>query len=54
MFLWRYHEMSLTRQYEALAAERAIGQQWQDSGVYHFRPDDDAPVYAIDTPPASV
>jgi len=46
--------MSLTRQYEALAAERTIGQQWQDSDVYHFRPDGDAPVYAIDTPPASV
>ncbi len=46
--------MSLTRQYEALPAERAIEQQWQDSGVYHFRPDGDAPIYAIDTPPASV
>ncbi len=46
--------MSLTRQYEALTAERAIARQWQDSGVYHFRPADDAPVYAIDTPPASV
>ncbi len=24
VFLWRYHQMSLTRQYEALPAERAI------------------------------
>ena len=46
--------MSLTKQYEPLRAERALEQEWQAAGVYHFQADSDAPVYAIDTPPASV
>ena len=46
--------MTLDKQYDALTAERATEQQWRETGVYHFDRDSDAPVYAIDTPPASV
>ena len=46
--------MSLSKQYDPLTAERATEQQWRAAGVYHFDRDSDAPVYAIDTPPASV
>ena len=46
--------MSLSKQYDPLTAERATEQQWREAGVYHFDRDSDAPVYAIDTPPASV
>ncbi|MBP6787144.1 MAG: class I tRNA ligase family protein, partial [Candidatus Promineofilum sp.] len=46
--------MTLDKQYDALTAERITEQQWRETGVYHFDRDSDAPVYAIDTPPASV
>lgn len=46
--------MSLIQPYDPATAERAIDQQWYEAGVYHFREEDDAPVYAIDTPPATV
>lgn len=46
--------MSLMKQYEPVRAERALEQEWQDGGVYHFQAGGDGPVYAIDTPPASV
>lgn len=29
-------------------------EEWQESGVYHFDPNSDMPVYAIDTPPPTV
>ena len=46
--------MSLSKQYDPLTAERAAEHQWREAGVYHFNAANDAPVYAIDTPPASV
>ena len=46
--------MSLSKQYDPLTAERATEQEWRAAGVYHFDRDSATPVYAIDTPPASV
>jgi valyl-tRNA synthetase len=40
--------------FDAQAMEKDLAQQWQQSGLYHFDRDSQAPVYAIDTPPPSV
>jgi valyl-tRNA synthetase len=46
--------MNLPKQYDAKTAEREILQTWTEDGTYHFQPESDAPIYAIDTPPPSV
>ena len=46
--------MSLALRYDAQAVERELEEKWSASGVYHFDPASDRPVYAIDTPPPSV
>jgi valyl-tRNA synthetase len=45
---------TLPKRYDAAAMEPAIQAFWRERGVYDFAPDDAAPVYAIDTPPATV
>ncbi len=44
--------MTLPKRYNPRTREPEIDAFWQKTGVYHFG--DDAPVYAIDTPPATV
>ncbi|MBN1937033.1 MAG: valine--tRNA ligase [Anaerolineae bacterium] len=46
--------MSLPKRYNPRTQEPELDALWQEQGVYHFAPDGDAPVYAIDTPPATV
>ena len=46
--------MSLPKRYDASTAEPGLQVFWQNSGSYRFSTEDDRPVYAIDTPPATV
>ncbi|HEX6506124.1 MAG TPA: valine--tRNA ligase, partial [Chloroflexota bacterium] len=46
--------MGLERHYKPVVSEPRIGRQWQERGVYHFAPDAEGPIYAIDTPPPTV
>ncbi|HVU69604.1 MAG TPA: valine--tRNA ligase [Ktedonobacteraceae bacterium] len=46
--------MSLSKRYEPGITEPALRTFWQSAGIYHFQRDDQRPVYAIDTPPATV
>lgn len=46
--------MSLPKRYHPDADEPAIQSRWEQSGVYHFAPESEEPVYAIDTPPPTV
>jgi valyl-tRNA synthetase len=44
-------DMSLPKQYDPNTTEPALQARWQREGTYHFRREDQRPVYAIDTPP---
>src|SRR5438128_1501344 len=46
--------MSLPKRYDASTAEPGLQAFWQNSGSYRFSTEDNRPVYAIDTPPATV
>jgi valyl-tRNA synthetase len=46
--------MPLPQRYDPSNTEPAMLASWQDSGVYHFAPEAEGPIYAIDTPPPSV
>lgn len=46
--------MGLAKYYKPEEAEIRLQTQWQAMGIYHFKPDSDAPVYSIDTPPPTV
>ncbi|MBN1579233.1 MAG: valine--tRNA ligase [Anaerolineae bacterium] len=46
--------MGLSKRYNPKTREPEIDAFWQDTGVYAFSKESDAPVYAIDTPPATV
>ncbi len=46
--------MKLSKRYNPGTAEPALQARWQEQGTYHFVPERDGPVYAIDTPPATV
>ena len=46
--------MSLSKRYEPSNAEPALRDFWQRAGIYHFRREDQRPIYAIDTPPPTV
>ena len=46
--------MSLSKRYDPRTAEPGLQARWQEKGVYHFDPESAAPVYSIDTPPATV
>ena len=46
--------MTLPRRYNPKTAEPRQQDAWQEAGTYHFEHDGGEPVYAIDTPPATV
>lgn len=46
--------MDAINRYDARVIEPELQRRWANQGVYHFRPEDQGPVYAIDTPPPSV
>ena len=46
--------MGLPKYYKPDEAETRLQAQWQALGIYHFKPDSDAPVFSIDTPPPTV
>jgi valyl-tRNA synthetase len=46
--------MPLSSKYNPNEAEPRLHAFWHDGGIYHFNPDDDRPIYSIDTPPATV
>lgn len=44
----------LAKKYKAKDAEQKWQDFWQESGIYRFDPDSEAPVYSVDTPPPTV
>jgi len=46
--------MSLSKRYKPEIIEPALQEKWEEAGTYQFVVDSDAPVYSIDTPPATV
>ncbi len=46
--------MSLPKRYDPGTAEPELQDSWQTSGTYHFSTTANSPIYAIDTPPATV
>jgi valyl-tRNA synthetase len=46
--------MTLPKRYNPQTREPELCDWWQTQGIYHFDPDSDAPIYAIDTPPPTV
>ncbi|MBN1485258.1 MAG: valine--tRNA ligase [Chloroflexia bacterium] len=46
--------MAWPRRYKPQEVEARLREFWQEAGVYHFDPEVEGAVYAIDTPPATV
>ena len=46
--------VSLPKRYNPFTAEQQLLAEWQETAVYHFDRESDAPVYSIDTPPPTV
>jgi valyl-tRNA synthetase len=46
--------MSLAQRHDPATAEPRLQALWAEAGIYDFDLDSDAPVYSIDTPPATV
>jgi valyl-tRNA synthetase len=46
--------MALPKRYDPTTAEPEMIERWQEEGVYHFDPEQEGPVYSIDTPPPTV
>jgi valyl-tRNA synthetase len=46
--------MPLPKNYAPAEVEPQLEKFWQESGIYHFDPQAQGPVYSIDTPPATV
>ena len=46
--------MPLPKRYDPGEAEPRLINKWIKSGIYHFSRDAGGPIYAIDTPPATV
>ena len=46
--------MGLPRRYRPNDVEHRLQAFWQESGIYHFDPGTEGPVYSIDTPPPTV
>jgi valyl-tRNA synthetase len=44
----------IPKRYESGATEQKWQKYWEENDTYRFRPDDDRPVYAVDTPPPTV
>ncbi|UCC52692.1 MAG: valine--tRNA ligase [Anaerolineaceae bacterium] len=46
--------MNIPKRYNPKTAEPNLQDQWQETGLYFYDPEGEAPVYSIDTPPATV
>jgi valyl-tRNA synthetase len=46
--------MELPKRYDPSTIEPQLQAQWQEAGIYHFSPEANGTVYAIDTPPPTV
>ncbi|HDQ72220.1 MAG TPA: valine--tRNA ligase [Chloroflexi bacterium] len=46
--------MGLAKRYKAREVEPRLQAFWQETGVYHFDPGAEGPIYSIDTPPPTV
>jgi valyl-tRNA synthetase len=46
--------MKLSKRYQPQITEPQLQQSWEERGIYHFSVENPGPVYAIDTPPATV
>ena len=46
--------MPLSKRYTPSEVEPRLQEQWQRLGLYHFSPDENDPVYSVDTPPPTV
>ncbi|HEU4323713.1 MAG TPA: valine--tRNA ligase [Roseiflexaceae bacterium] len=46
--------MGFPQRYDPAEAERRWQETWARDGIYEFAPDDDRPIFAIDTPPPTV
>ena len=46
--------MPLSKKYYPKEAEPRLQAAWKEAGIYHFSPEDDRPVFSIDTPPPTV
>lgn len=44
----------IPKRYESGTVEQKWRQYWEDNGIYRFNPDDNRPVYSVDTPPPTV
>lgn len=46
--------MSLPKRYKPTDIEPRLETEWREQEIYHYQPDSDAPIYAVDTPPPTV
>jgi valyl-tRNA synthetase len=46
--------MALTKKYDPQESELKLQALWDENSVYNFDPDSSAPIFSIDTPPATV
>ena len=46
--------MALAKRYDPATREPELEAFWQQAGIYHFHPEAEEPIYAIDTPPPTV
>ncbi|KAA3658621.1 MAG: valine--tRNA ligase, partial [Chloroflexi bacterium] len=46
--------MKLPKRYNPKTAEPQLMASWLENGTYHFDTNADAPIFSIDTPPATV
>ena len=46
--------MTLPKRYKPSDIEPVLSQKWEQAGTYQFNPTSSAPVYSLDTPPATV
>jgi valyl-tRNA synthetase len=53
--MFKYGKVTMSaKRYNPSQSEVQIQQAWQEQGLYHFRSEDEGPVYSIDTPPPTV
>ncbi len=46
--------MALVKRYDPGITEPRLKAEWQEKGIYRFSPDEQAPIFSIDTPPPTV
>src|SRR4030043_447980 len=44
----------IPKRYESASVEPKWQKFWEGNGIYHFKQDDNRPVYSVDTPPPTV